>query len=95
MKTLKNSKKYAIKLDRKCKNAKLRYYQQIYYKLKNRGDYSILVNYQSFLSNFFSIAPPPPPPITFLYKLYTKWITPCEFYWTIRFYNLPASKQEN
>ena len=48
-------------------------------------------DYQSFLSNLFSLAPP----IIFLYKLYTKYITLCEFYWTIRFYNLPASKQEN
>ena len=34
------------------------------------GGYSVLVNYQSFLSNLFSLAPPPP--IIFLYKLYTK-----------------------
>ena len=50
-----------------CKNAK-----QIYYKLKNRGGgggYSVLVNYQPFLSNLFSLAPPT---IIFLYKLYTK-----------------------
>ena len=26
------------------------------------GGYSVLVNYQSFLSNLFSLAPPPPPP---------------------------------
>ena len=30
------------------------------------GGYAVLVNYQSFLSNFFSLAPPP---IIFLYKL--------------------------
>ena len=33
------------------------------------GGYSVLVNYQSFLSNLFSLAPPP---IIFAYKLYTK-----------------------
>ena len=32
-------------------------HQQIYYKLRNGGGYSVLVNYQ-FLSNFFSLAPP-------------------------------------
>ena len=32
------------------------------------GGYSVLVNYQSFLSNLFSLAPP----IIFLNKLYTK-----------------------
>ena len=57
MKTLKNIQKYAIKFDRKCKNAKHRCHQQIYYKLRNRGGYSVLVNYQ-FLSSFFSLAPP-------------------------------------
>ena len=58
MKTLKNIQKYAIKFDCKCKNAKHRCHQQIYYKLRNReGGYSVLVNYQ-FLSNFFSLAPP-------------------------------------
>ena len=31
----------------------------MYYKLRNRGGYSVLVNYQSFLSNLFSLAPPP------------------------------------
>ena len=36
------------------------------------GGYSVLVNYQSFLSNLFSLAPSPPRPIIFLYKLYTK-----------------------
>ena len=36
MKTLKNIKKLAIKFDRKCKNAKHRCHQQIYYKLRNR-----------------------------------------------------------
>ena len=43
----------------KSKNAKHRFYQQIYYNLKNRGrGYSVLVNYQSFLSNLFLLAPP-------------------------------------
>ena len=61
MKTLKNGKKEAIKFERKCKNAKHRCHQQIYYKVRNRGGggYSVLVNYQSFLSNLFSLAPPP------------------------------------
>ena len=65
MKTLKNGKKYAIKFNRKCKNAKQRCHQQIHYKLRNRGGgggggggYSVLVHYQSFLSNLFSLAPP-------------------------------------
>ena len=63
MKTLKNGKKSAIKFDRKCKNARHRCHQQIYYKLRNRGEgYSVLVK-----SLFIS-----PPPIIFLYKLYTK-----------------------
>ena len=70
MKTLKNGQKYAIKFDRKCINAKHTCYQQICYKLRNRGGggglFSI-VNYQ-ILSNFFSLAPL----IIFLYKLYTK-----------------------
>ena len=71
MKTLINGKKQAIKFDRKCKNAEHRWDQQIYYKLRNRGGgggCSVFVNYQSFLSNLFSLAPPP---IIFLYKLYT------------------------
>ena len=70
MKTLKNGKKSAIKFDRKYKNAEHRYHQQLYYKLRNRGGggYSVFVNYQSFLSNLFSLAPP----IIFPYKLYTK-----------------------
>ena len=33
------------------------------------GEYSVLANYQSFLSNLFLLAPPL---IIFLYKLYTK-----------------------
>ena len=61
MKTLKNGKKYAIKFDRKCKNAKRKCHQQIYYKLRNGGGgggrYSVLVNNQSFLSNLFSLSP--------------------------------------
>ena len=81
MKKLKNGKKYATQFDRKCKHAKHRYHQQIYYKLRNRGGggYSALVNYQSFLSNLFSFFIITTP-IIFLYKLYTKLITPCEFY---------------
>ena len=49
-----------MKFDRKCKNAKHRCHQQIYYKPRNKGGgggYSVLVNYQSFLSNLFSSAP--------------------------------------
>ena len=38
-----------------------------------KGGYSVLVNYQSFLSNLFSLAPPN----IFLYKLRTKQITQC------------------
>ena len=43
-------------------------YQQIYYKLRNKrgeGGYLVLVNYQSLLSNIFSLVPPP---IIFLNK---------------------------
>ena len=70
MKTLKNGQKYAIKFDRKCKNAKHRCHQQIYYKLRNRGGgYSVLVNYQVISLKFLFISPLP---IIFLYKLYTK-----------------------
>ena len=36
MKTLKNGQKQAIKFDRYCKNAKHRFHQQAYNKLKNR-----------------------------------------------------------
>ena len=45
MKTSKNRQKYAIKFDRKCKNAKHRCHQRIYYKLRNsRGvGYSVLL----------------------------------------------------
>ena len=59
MKTSKNAPKYAIKFDRKCKNAKHRFYQQIYYKLriKGEGGYTVLVNYPSLLSNIFPLAP--------------------------------------
>ena len=35
--------------------------KQIYYKLRNKGGgggYSVLVNYQSLLSNIFPLAPP-------------------------------------
>ena len=38
MKTSKNAPKKAIKFDRKCKNAKHKFYQQIYYKLRNKGE---------------------------------------------------------
>ena len=70
MKTFKNGKKLEIKFDRKCKNAKHRCHQQVYHKLRNgEGGYSVLVSYQSFLSNLFSLAPPS---IIFLYKLHTK-----------------------
>ena len=58
---MKNGQKHAIKFDHECKNAKHRCHQQIYYKLRNRGEggYSVLANYQSFLSNLFSLATPP------------------------------------
>ena len=52
-----------MKVDCKGKNARHSCHQQnIYYKLRNRGGggHSVLVNYQSFLSNIFSLAPPPP-----------------------------------
>ena len=38
MKTSKNAQKKAIKFDRKCKNAKHKFYQQIHYKLRNKGE---------------------------------------------------------
>ena len=48
MKTSKNAQKKAIKFDGKCKNAIYKFYQQIYYKLRNKGKgwggYSVLVN---------------------------------------------------
>ena len=58
MKTLKNAQKQTIKFDRQRKNAKNRFYQQMYYKLRNkeREGYSVLVNYQSLLSNIFPLA---------------------------------------
>ena len=37
-------------------------------KPRGGGGYSVLVNYQLFLPNIFSLSPP----IIFLYKLYTK-----------------------
>ena len=37
MKTLKNAQKQAIKFDRQGKNVKHRFYQQMYYKLRNKG----------------------------------------------------------
>ena len=45
----------------KCKNSKHRCHQQIYYKLRNSGGggFSVLVNYQSFLSSLFLLAPSP------------------------------------
>ena len=59
IKTLKNAEKQTLKFDRQCKNAKHRLYQQIYYKLRNKGDgYLVLVNYQSLPSNIFPLAPP-------------------------------------
>ena len=58
MKTLKTGQKYGIEFDRKSKNAKHRCHQQIYYKLKNRRGYFVLVNYQSFLLILFLSAPP-------------------------------------
>ena len=36
MKTLKNAQKQAIKFDRSSKNAKHRFYQQMYYKLRKK-----------------------------------------------------------
>ena len=30
--------------------------------------YLVVINYQSLVSNFFSVSPPPPPPFIFLYK---------------------------
>ena len=70
-----------MKFDRKCKNVKRKFYQQIYYKHRNKrdgggGGYSVLVNYPSLLSNIFPLAPS----IIFLYKRLTKCVTPSEFY---------------
>ena len=36
--------------------------------LRGRGGYSVLVNYQSLLSNIFQLAPPPPPQLFFFIK---------------------------
>ena len=44
------------------KTPSIGFYQQIYYKLRNKervgGGYSVLVNYQSLLLNIFPLAPP-------------------------------------
>ena len=49
------------------KNAKHRFHQQIYYKLRNKErGYSLLVTYQSLLINIFPLAPHQ---IIFLYKM--------------------------
>ena len=53
MKPLINGKKYAIKFDRKCKNAEYKCHQQIYYKLRNRGgaiQYLLITNHFSQIS---------------------------------------------
>ena len=60
MKTSKNAPKKTIKFDRKCKNAKYKFYQQIYSKLRNKGEgggggKSVLLNYPSLLSNIFPL----------------------------------------
>ena len=70
MKTLKNGQKQAIKFDRWCKNAKHRFHQQTYYKLRKRGggSYLVLVDYQSLVSKFFPLAPPRSPHLFFLKK---------------------------
>ena len=58
MKTLKNGQKQAIKFDRNRKNAKHRFHQQTYYKLRNRGGgIRSIVNYQSLVLKIFSLAP--------------------------------------
>ena len=60
MKTLKNGQKYAIKFDRKCKNAKHRCHQQIYYKLRNKGGlFSITELPIISLKSLFISAPSP------------------------------------
>ena len=59
MKLRKNAQKYAIKFDRWCKNAKHRFNNKYTMNSGIRGGYSVLVNYQSLLSNIFPLSPPP------------------------------------
>ena len=47
-------------------------------EIRGEGGYSVLVNYQSLLSNIFPISLPNY--FIFLYKIQTKQITPYEFY---------------
>ena len=53
MKTLKTGQKQAIEFDSQRKNAKHRFHQQTYYKLRNKGavQYQLITNYLS--QNFF------------------------------------------
>ena len=88
MKTLKNCQKYAIKFDRKFKNAKHRRHQQIYFKLRNKGGLFSIVNYQ-FLSNLFSLAPPQ---LFFSINCIRNRLLRVSFIELFDLYNLPASK---
>ena len=45
-KMCKNAKHRSKSVKSKCKNAKHRSHQQIYYKVRIGGGYSVLVNYQ-------------------------------------------------
>ena len=59
MKILKNGQKYAIKFDRKCKNAKHRCHQQLYYKLSTGGGGLLSTSLLTISLKFLFISSPP------------------------------------
>ena len=68
MKTLKNAQKQTIKFDPSVKTPNIGFINKyiINSGIRGRGGgYSVLVNYQSLLSNIFPLAPP----MIFLYKI--------------------------
>ena len=57
-KKMKNGQKLVLIFDRLLKNASLRYLSSKIYNLRNKeGGHSVLVNYQSLISNFLPLAP--------------------------------------
>ena len=66
----------------------------MYYKLRNKGgggDYSVLVNYPSLLSNIFPLAPQ----LFFYIKYKQNRLLRVSFIEITEFCDLPACKQEN
>ena len=57
------------------------------------GGYLVLVNYQSLVSKFFPLAPPPPH--LFFSIKYRRNRLLCASFLELRFYGLPACKQES